>query len=202
MARFFRPQRRCTTCAQALAADVPQCGACLRQPPPLDLCVAGVGYGYPWAQALVQFKFHADPGWAAALAELLHRTPAATLALQAADWVLPVPLSQQRLRERGFNQALLLARQLAPRKTHPTLLLRLHHTSAQSHLARAQRLHNLTGAFAAEPLHAAHLHGARVVLVDDVMTTGATLHAAAHALRQAGVRHITGMVVARTDRHF
>lgn len=200
VARFSGPQRRCTTCALLLAADVPQCGACLRHPPPLDLCVAGVDYGYPWVQAVAQFKFHGDPGWAAALAARLRSTPAAAQALQAADWVLPVPLSHQRLRERGFNQALLLARQLAPGKTSASLLLRIHHTAAQSNLARAQRLRNLHGAFAAEPLRLAQLQGKRVVLVDDVMTTGATLHAAAHALRQAGVQHITGMVVARTGR--
>ena len=201
VARFTVPQRRCTTCALPLAADVPQCGACLRHPPPLDGCIAGVDYGYPWAQAITQFKFHGDPGWAAALAALLRSTPATALALQAADWVLPVPLSPQRLRERGFNQALLLARQLAPGKTSASLLLRIHHTGAQSHLARPQRLRNLHGAFATEPLHRAQLQGKRVVLIDDVMTTGATLHTAAQALRQAGVQHLTGMVVARTARH-
>ena len=200
-ARFSGLQRRCTTCALLLAADAPQCGACLHTPPPLDLCLAGVEYGYPWAQAIAQFKFQGDPGWAAALAQLLRDIPAAAQALHAADWVLPVPLSHQRLSERGFNQALLLARQLAPEKTSTSLLLRLHHTPAQSHLARAQRLHNLDGAFAAEPLHLAQLHGKRVVLIDDVMTTGSTLHAAAQALRQAAVQHVTGMVVARTGRH-
>lgn len=181
-----------------LPGSVQQCGACLRQPPPLDCCMAAVDYGYPWAHAIAQFKFQGDPGWASALAALLHRTPQATQALAAADWVLPIPLSRQRLQERGFNQALLLARQLAPDKSSAALLLRLQHTRAQSRLTRTQRLHNLDDAFAVEPLQLAHLQGKKIVLVDDVMTTGATLHTAALALRQAGAQHITAMVVART----
>lgn len=80
-----------------------------------------------------------------------------------------------------------------------TLLLRLHATEAQSGLPRSQRLRNLQGAFAVEPTRAATLQGQRIVLLDDVMTTGATLHAAAHALRQAGTAHITALVVARTE---
>jgi predicted amidophosphoribosyltransferase len=111
-----------------------------------------------------------------------------------------MPLSKQRLRSRGFNQALLLARRLAPKKTADQLLLRLRDTPAQSTLSRNERLTSLTGAFAVEPLQAKRLAGARVLLVDDVMTSGATLFDAARALRQAGATHITGLVVARTPR--
>ena len=199
-ARFAPPQPRCTTCALPLPGPVPQCGACLRQPPPLDGCIAAVDYGYPWADAIAQFKFQGDPGWAGALATLLHSTPQAALALENADLVLPIPLSRQRLQERGFNQALLLTRRLAPGKSSAALLLRLQHTAAQSRLTRTQRLDNLNGAFAVEPLRLAQLQGKKIVLVDDVMTTGATLYMAARVLRQAGAQHITGMVVARTGR--
>ena len=206
-ARFMQLQPRCSTCAMPMpmpmpltAAAPPQCSTCLRQPPPLDACITAVTYGYPWSSAIAQFKFQGDPSWAGALAALLHRTPQVEAALAAADWVLPIPLSRQRLQERGFNQALLLARQWAPDKTRADLLLRIRHHTAQSQLQRAQRLSNLRGAFAVEPLRQAQLQGARVVLVDDVMTTGATLHSAAVALRQAGAAHITAVVVARTER--
>ena len=78
------------------------------------------------------------------------------------------------------------------------MLLRTRHTAAQSALTRAERLQNVQGAFAVEPLRAHELRGRRVVLVDDVMTTGASLRAAASALRLAGAAHITALVFART----
>ncbi|MDD2546913.1 MAG: phosphoribosyltransferase family protein [Burkholderiaceae bacterium] len=198
VARFAQPQARCQRCAMGVPEGVTVCGACLRAPPPVDTCLAAVDYGYPWSDALGDFKFHGDPGWAGTLATLLRSTPWVEPALEAADRVIPIPLSAQRLRERGFNQAALLAQHVARTKTDTQSLLRLRTTEAQSRLDRAQRLANLREAFAIEPAQLRGLCGLRVVLIDDVMTTGATLHAAAHALREAGVAHITGLVVART----
>ena len=198
VARFAQPQNRCTTCALQVPAGVAQCGACLRAPPLLDSCLTAVDYGYPWAHAIAQFKFQGDPGWAATLAALVRQAPGAETALASADWVLPVPLARERLRERGFNQALQLARQLAPHKTQAQLLLRVRSTPVQHTLPRAQRLRNLDGAFAVEPLRQQELAGCRAVLVDDVMTTGATFHAAAEVLRAVGVLHITALCLART----
>lgn len=198
VARFAQPTTRCERCALRVPEGVAVCGACLRNPPALDACLAAVDYAYPWADALAEFKFRGDPGWTATLGNLLRSTPWVEPALEAADIVVPVPLSTERMRERGFNQSALLAQQLAGAKTQTRTLLRLHATETQSALPRAQRLRNLRGAFAVEPLHAAALRGQRVVLVDDVMTTGATLEAAAAPLRQAGVAHITAVVLART----
>ena len=198
-ARFAPRLARCATCACVVHGGVAQCGQCLLHPPPLDACLAAVDYGYPWSQLLAQFKFQDDPGWATALAALMRQTPGAQELLEQADWVLPVPLAPGRLRHRGYNQALLLARHFAPRKTDATLLLRTRHTPAQSELTRAERLRNVRGAFAVEPLRAHELRDRRVVLVDDVMTSGASLHAASLALRQAGAAHITALVFARTE---
>ena len=198
VARFAQPASRCQRCALRVPAGVAVCGACLQHPPAFDACLAAVDYAFPWSSALVDFKFRADPGWARTLATLLLSTPWVEPAVEAADRVLPVPLSAERLRERGFNQSALLAQHLAGAKADVHSLLRLHATEAQSGLPRAQRLRNLRGAFAVEPARAAALQGQRVVLLDDAMTTGATVHAATLALREAGVAHVTVVVLART----
>jgi ComF family protein len=110
-----------------------------------------------------------------------------------------MPLSPGRLRERGFNQALLLARALEPSKVRADILLRVKETPPQSSLPRKERLLGVQGAYALEPQTRAEVQGKRLVLIDDVMTTGASLHAAAATLRQAGAAHITALVFARTE---
>ncbi len=208
VARFARPVPRCERCALPLFASVsaPEgqavaqsvCGECLRLPPPLSVCLAAVSYGWPWASCVMQFKFGGQPALAAALATLLRSAPWVEKQLDLHDVVVPVPLSDQRLRWRGFNQAQLLAQALAPHKTRSDLLLRIRDTATQSNLPRAERLRNMAGAFALEPLRAPAVHGQRVLLVDDVMTSGASLHAAAQALLQAGAARVGALVVART----
>jgi len=158
-----------------------------------------VSYAFPWSDLIVGYKFHNHPGRASAFAVLLRSTPWVEPALEAADVVVPMPLSKTRLQTRGFNQALVLARQLAPDKTDSRLLLRIKDTPAQSSLKRAERLDSVKDAFAVDPLLSASLKGARLVLVDDVMTSGASLFAAARVLRAAGAAHITGLVIARTE---
>ncbi|MEO8856685.1 MAG: ComF family protein [Burkholderiaceae bacterium] len=161
--------------------------------------MAAVAYEYPWSGLIVEFKFGQRPGWAASLAMLLRSAPWVEPALEDAHMVLPMPLSPARMRERGFNQALELARHLAPTKIRNGLLLRMRDTPPQSALKRSERLRNVEHAFAVEPLRAGELADASVVLVDDVMTSGASLHAAARTVRAAGARHITGIVLARAD---
>lgn len=199
MARFGQPQPRCRRCALPVPAGVTECGRCLREPPPLDACHATVGYGYPWSALITQFKFHGQPGWARAFAELMRGAPGVEAAIRQADVVVPMPLSRERLAERGFNQSLLLARALDERKAHPGVLLRTRHTPAQTALDRRGRLANVAGAFAVEPSLAGALRARRAVLVDDVMTSGASVFAAAAALRRAGVAEVAAVVLARTD---
>lgn len=198
VSRFAQPVSRCEGCALPLMGAA-VCGACLAHPPPWQRCLAAVDYGYPWSGVVGRFKFEQAPGWATTLAQLMRSAPWVEPALDDADVLLPMPLSIERLKERGYNQALLLAQALAPEKVQARTLLRTRHTRTQSELPLTERLSNVNGAFAVEPTQRAALAGKRVVLVDDVMTSGASLAAAAGALRQAGAAHITGLVFARAE---
>jgi ComF family protein len=199
VARFAQPRPRCRRCALPVPPGVAECGRCLREPPPLDACHAAVDYEYPWSTLVTQFKFDGKPEWARTFALLLRSAPWVERALEEAHAVVPMPLAAARLAERGFNQALLLARALAAARTRAELLLRTRHTAAQSALDRQARLANVRGAFLVEPRLAPALRGQRVVLVDDVMTSGATIFSAAAALRRAGAAQVTAIVFARTD---
>ena len=196
--QFAQPIPRCRSCALPVPTGVTVCGACVIRPPPLDACLAALPYAYPWSTLVVDFKFHQHPGWANHFARLLRAAPWVEPALEAADLLMPLPLSKERMQERGYNQALVLAQALDSSKVVANALLRIVHTPPQSSLSRKERLERVRNAFAVDPLLAIQLHGKRVVLVDDVMTTGASLHAAAKVLRHAGVAHITALVLART----
>lgn len=201
--RFAQPVRRCATCALTLqsgiSADIKRCGACIIKPPPLDECLATVSYEYPWSDCIASYKFGNKPAWAGVFALLLKSTPSIEHAVDESDVIVPVPLSVARLQHRGYNQALEICKHLNRTKTDKTLLLRIKDTLIQSSLSKSDRLKNVQTAFAVDPLRAKELQGKRVLLVDDVMTSGATLFAAAAALRQAGATHITAIVFARTE---
>ena len=199
VARCAPAQARCESCALPVAPGISRCGACLLHPPPLDACLSAVAYAWPWAGLIARLKFQQDIGLAGALAALLQRTPGVTEALAQADWLLPMPLAPARLAERGYNPALLLARRLPTARCLADSLRRVRDTPPQRGLTRAERQRNVRGAFAVNPAHGAALHGRRVLLLDDVMTTGASLHEAARTLRAAGVAHITALALARTD---
>lgn len=201
---FAQPVPRCRRCAIAVPQGVDTCSDCLRQPPAIERCVAAVDYTWPWPDCIADFKFRADAGFADALALLMRSTPWAEPLLESCSLVLPMPLSTSRLRERGFNQALELARRLAPQRCDATLLMRLppaHEAAdapAQHTLSRSERLRNLRGAMLVDPLRANEVRGQQVLLIDDVMTTGASLEAAAQALLQAGAAGVQALVLART----
>jgi ComF family protein len=199
ISRFAQPQHRCISCALPVPGSIQRCGTCLRSPPPLDVCLTATAYEWPWVDLIARYKFQEQAGWDRPLATLMLSTPGAEDALDGADWVLPIPLSARRLAERGYNQSWLLARQLSPQKADAQLLLRTRDTPSQRTLPRAERLANLVGAFAVEPLRAAQLRGKNVVLIDDVMTSGASLHTAARVLRQAGADKVSALVLARTE---
>lgn len=200
-ARWAPALPRCRRCAMAVPAGVAVCGACLRAPAPLAHCLAAVDYAYPWHTVIGDFKFRSDTGLARSLAALLLRSPQAHARLAACDALVPMPLSAQRLRERGFHQTLLLARAVA--RLHPVPVLALavqrRHTAQPQHdLPRAQRLRQLHAAFELAPGQRRHIEGRRLLLLDDVMTTGASLHALARCLQRAGAAEVGALVLART----
>lgn len=197
MALFAQPHARCPTCALTLTQA--QCSHCAQNPPPLDACVAAVSYTFPWSECIARFKFQADPSLGRSLAEVMRHAPWVEPALEAASAVFAMPLSAQRLRERGFNQALELARHLAPDKADARTLQRAIDSAHQVGAERDARFDNVRDAFWVDPSRMAFVTGRRVVVLDDVMTTGASLFEAARTLRAAGAVHITAMVFARTE---
>ena len=200
-ARFAFARPRCDGCALPLAAsgDDLRCVRCRLAPPPWSRVVAGVDYGYPWDRALADLKFHQrlEP-----IAALLGPLTAALANAHGSDVrVVAVPLSRGRPRERGYNQSWELARRLARSLSldaRADALFRARDTGHQLGLHRSERAKNLQGAFVVAPRHAAWVRGARIALVDDVLTTGATAHAAVRTLRAAGARDVQVWVVART----
>jgi len=206
--RFAVARWRCHGCAAAMVLQGSVCGECLTRtaPAPLDHCLAAVDYAYPWDDLIARFKFRDEPGLAGVLAERMLAAPGATAALTQSDWLIPIPLNPQRLVSRGYNQAweLVKAVQARAQRAPPGLadaLVRLGEAPDQHSLPREQRLRNLRGAFAAAPHHADALRGKRVLLIDDVSTTGTTLQSAALALKQGGAAQVRGLVVARTLSH-
>jgi ComF family protein len=205
VALYARPQPRCWTCATKLPPEFagrlrPQCGNCLHRAPPLDRTVAALDYRFPWDGLLQHFKYHQALELRESLLERLN-TALDAAEVKPPDWLLPVPLSDERLRERGYNQAHELAKALARRRglrCEPEMMLRVRHNPAQASLKLEARAANVRGVFAIEPLHAAKLRGTSVALLDDVMTSGATLFELAHVLLQAGVMSVQAWVIART----
>jgi ComF family protein len=180
---------RCPRCAlESPRGEV--CGRCLTEAPHYDATVAALAYAFP-ADALVHsLKFRGE----LALAGLLGNMLLQRIDLQSIDLVMPVPLSASRLRERGYNQAVEIARHLGPGKLDLALCLRERDTPAQMDLPYDERRRNVRGAFRCTR----SLAGQSVAVVDDVMTTGATLNEIALVLKQAGAARVVNWVVART----
>jgi ComF family protein len=199
------PPPGCRVCGRALpglAGDL-ACDACRREPPPFAYARAVAAYRGGMREAIHALKYRGRTAVAAPLAELMAEAGRPLLPEGAApglDALVPVPLHPGRLAERGFNQAELLAVACARRWERPLLrraLVRVRATRPQTDLDAADRRRNVAGAFAvARPREVA---GRRLLLVDDVLTTGATARAAARALGQAGAAEVGVLTLARVS---
>ena len=197
---------RCRRCANPVApadAHVP-CGACQSERPAYDATVAAADYSAPLDGLVLQLKFGGvlalAPWFALAIRSAVRARPGLTLP----NVLCPVPLGPRRLVERGFNQALEIARPLARLldvPLQPRLALRVRDTRAQSSVAPQERQANLAHAFAIAPDHAPLLLGCHVGIVDDVMSSGHTVNALAAACKHAGAARVSILVVARTPPH-
>jgi ComF family protein len=201
------PEKRCAVCGQGLAgltADEGQemvCPLCKERTYGFDRARSYALYEGALIKAILLLKFEqiAPLGqwFARRLEELVKQEPQ----LLEADLVVPVPLHRQREKERGYNQAALIAMPLAKRLGLPyeaVLLVRTRPRPDKHILSEEERWESVRGAFATRP--GSQVDKRRVLLVDDVLTTGATLDACARALREAGAKSVIGLTVARAVR--
>ena len=188
-----RPLNTCPRCAIPMAAPG-DCGPCTLQPPAFDATRAAWLYVPPLDRLVHGLKYHGRLPLAAWFGEALSKD------LPSVDFICPMPLHPTRLRERGFNQAHEIARIVSGRTGIPLMkrtVRRIRPTLEQSLLDRRARRANVRGAFhCAEPMD-----GATILVIDDVMTTGATLEQVAQALRLAGAAQVINRVVARANLH-
>lgn len=190
----------CRCCGLSLAGSGKDeiCADCLKQAPPYDRVVSALAYTTPVSQLITGLKFHNRLHHAPLLARLLHRRLAAGPV--SAQAIVPVPLHPARLRERGFNQALEIARPLAAALGIPLLrdvLIRVRETAPQSLQPAQVRRANVHQAFAVTARPVAR----RIALVDDVMTSGHTVSEAARCLRDSGVESVEVWCAARANSH-
>jgi ComF family protein len=204
---LWRPRvARCQRCAidlPALADDTGDtariCAMCEDHSPEFDRTICAVHYTAPWSPLLARLKFNDDTALARPLGTLLAQAVAPRL--DDVNLIVPIPLSKQRLIERGYNQSWLLARHVSSAlkvEARHDLLTRHMHTSRLMAMSAQERQQHIAGAFDVTPLGQYVLPGRDVAVVDDVMTTGATLNAAASALLDAGANSVSAWVVART----
>ncbi|WP_242208978.1 MULTISPECIES: ComF family protein [unclassified Pseudomonas] len=193
----------CVTCALPLAAAGLTCGECQLEPPAFEEVVVPWLYGFPVDSLITRFKHNAKWPFGHLLADVLgqylqHRFDEG---LPRPDALLPVPLARKRLRQRGFNQAAMLARWLNKSLDLPieeTVLSRIKDTDAQQDLDAKSRKRNLRKAFDLMP--DAQVKGRHLALVDDVLTTGATAQALARLLMDAGAARVDVYCLARTPK--
>jgi ComF family protein len=198
--RHAAPRTRCSVCAIAVPEGLSHCAACRHAPPPFSSSIAAVDYAFPWSDLIAAFKFRAALDLAPALAAVLADAVGASL-LRRPALLLPVPLSAERLAERGMNQAWELARRVGSRlglEARADLLERLVDTAHLADLPRDQRSAKIRGAFGIAPGRSPSLRGRIVALVDDVMTSGATAAEAARVLLAGGASEVQVWVLART----
>jgi len=174
------------------------CEECILSPPPFSVARSLGVYEGALLDAIHLFKYHGRISVGEALGRMMAQAPYDSLAIGACSLIIPVPLHPKRLRGRGFNQSLVLARQVSKRFSIPLDFLALRrtiHTEAQVTLSGKQRRANVRGAF--EVTDPSRIEGQRIVLVDDVYTTGSTAAECSKVLVQSGAKEVSVLTLAR-----
>lgn len=198
----------CSVCLKKMAANVSgnevrKCGTCLTKPPAYNTTIAALSYTFPVDALIHALKYQAQLAIAPILAELLIGKLNPPEMPEKPALIIPMPLHPKRLQERGFNQALEIAQHVSQRINVPlstTSCERIKNTLPQTKLPWKSRQKNVRKAFSCQM----DLTGKHVAVIDDVMTTGATLNELAQLLRKQGATEITNWVIARvrTDKPF
>lgn len=197
----------CAICGKTLLADeraagtaVAECAQCHKKRPAFDLARSAVLYKGPVRPLVHELKYHHGLYVAKDLMDLLEGCYRAHYGNETTDFIVPIPLHRHKKTLRGYNQSAILARQLAKRIGVPVaekFLRRRLDTETQTHMSADERRTNMKGAFEVPERYADYVYGKRVLLLDDVMTTGATFGEAARALRAAGAGRIVCLSLAR-----
>lgn len=193
----------CRLCGQSIdgslvEAGIVKCGQCRIKEPPLEATVFGLRYEGAARELIHKFKFCGRERLAASIAHLLCARLHRSVKMDGIDMVVPVPLHISRLYSRGYNQSYLLAREVASVFALPleaASIFRKHATPAQWSQTRAERFKNMKNAFGMRKNSA--IGGKRLLLVDDIMTTGATMFEAARLLKKSGAMAVVGALAAR-----
>jgi ComF family protein len=193
------PQTSCPQCG--LSSDGNVCGSCLNSPPDFDATKAVFLYAYPIDAMMLRYKYGKHLNLGDIFAEFLaEKVDSNKIDISAVDLIIPMPMHPTRLKERGFNQALEIAKVLCKKskeKLDYKSVIRQTLTPPQASLPLKERVKNIKGAFKVNTDFA----GKRVAIVDDVMTTGASLNELAKILKKAGASHVECWVIARTLPH-
>jgi len=187
---------RCPQCALPNLSGT-LCGICLQHTPAFDRTLSVFRYAYPLDRLLHQFKYHQQLAWGALLANALLKQLPDLPVTERPDVLIAMPMHVNRIKQRGFNHALELAKTLHQAWHIPLEIegcMRVIDTPMQAGMDMKTRTRNLRGAFKSQP----SWQGKHVMVVDDVMTTGASMHAVAKVLKQAGAAKVTALVLART----
>lgn len=203
---FPRDICRCEQCGLSMppGANTPRCGDCLQNPPAFDSTIVACDYEAPQDRLVLSLKFGHHLALAPVFAAMLRDAILRQSRQELPDWLCVVPLSQNRLTERGFNQALEIARPLAQHlgiPLQPQALHKTRETAKQSSLAPDARMRNVKNAFIPDDHLLQAIKGRHIGIVDDVITTGMTLHEIATMLKRFGARKVSNYVFARTPHH-